>query len=94
VSGPAHVATSREALTHSEQSEMLSGRAEFSFSRPWWRVKRACLVATTVIRTDCGASPTCGASVSTTYSVIRSVSLWNFIILGYSLKHKNDDCQN
>lgn len=51
VSGPAHVATSREAVAAS-----VAGccRDVLDFSRPWLRVEVACLDVTTVIHIDCG----------------------------------------
>lgn len=52
VSGPAHVATSREAVARSV--ERWSGDVE-ELSRPWLRVERACSDVTIVTLIDCGA---------------------------------------
>jgi hypothetical protein len=80
MSGPAHVATSRDALP---LSSVRWCRDVQCFSRPWWLVERACLDATTVTPIDCGVSPTCGATVSKTCSV----SLWKLNDIGHCLKH-------
>ena len=52
LSGPAHVATSREAPAW---RVVVSCDVVEGISRPWLRVERACLDATTVTRIDCGA---------------------------------------
>jgi hypothetical protein len=51
LSGPAHVATSREVLA---PSVVRCCADVLDFSRPWLRVERACLDVTTVIHIDCG----------------------------------------
>lgn len=51
VFGPAHVATSREALA---PSVVRCSGDLLDFSRPWLRVERACSDVTTVTHIDCG----------------------------------------